>query len=108
MSWATRGRGRFFYRNRRRGGRVVTEYLGRGPEALLAAAAADVGRKARRAVAAERARLAAADAESNALVAVVEALARAALLTAGYHRHARGTWRRRRGRALDGPDAGAH
>lgn len=41
-------------------------------------------------------RIAERDAQVTALSDAVEALARAALLVAGFHRHARGEWRRRR------------
>jgi hypothetical protein len=105
MPWSARGKRSFYYTSRRIGGRVVNTYLGRGPLAQMAAAEVERRRRDR---AAARARLAAADADLADLadlVAAAELLAKAALLAAGYHRHSRGRWRRRRGR--DAVEAGA-
>ena len=107
MGWERRSRGGLYYtRSRRVGGRVVREYVGTGLAAELAARldAAERGRRGARAAAgrAERERLDAADATLAELSAVADALARSALLLAGYHRHDRGEWRRRRGREQAG------
>lgn len=101
MAWETRQRGgRYYTRSRRVGGRVVREYLGAGPFAE-ALARGDAEARARRHErrAAERA----AHEEDAALVALVDqlsmgtdALMAATLVLAGYHRHHRGEWRRRR------------
>jgi hypothetical protein len=68
--------------------------------AQLAAAEDRLHREARERAArdrrTERERLAALDAPLLALDARVETLYRAALVLAGYHRHQRGEWRRRR------------
>ena len=101
MAWETRrGRGRYFTRSKRVGKRVIREYLGTGPAAELAAELDALERAARAAAAAtwrtERARLEELDAAVAAFDRSVEALARAALLAAGYHQHHRGEWRRRR------------
>jgi hypothetical protein len=109
MGWETRERGgRYYTRSRKVGGRVVREYVGAGPLAE-AIAALDAAERAERAEAAERlrdARLRAAPAEA-ALAGfdqAVEVVARAALLGAGYRRHHRGEWRKRRGiEATEGP-----
>jgi hypothetical protein len=93
MSWETRGRHRYYYRSRRVGGRVVREYLGTGDRAAEAAAA-DAER--RRHEEADRAAVAALDAAADELDALADLIARAALLAAGYHQHARGPWRKRR------------
>lgn len=37
MGWEQRGNGEYYYRKARRGGRVVSEYVGRGDFASLAA-----------------------------------------------------------------------
>ena len=102
VAWETRrgGTHRYYTQSVRRGGRVVRVYVGTGPHAE-AVAAADRERRvnldARRA--ATRLTLgpiAEADAKVRALYDAAETAASAALLSAGYHRHDRGPWRRRR------------
>jgi hypothetical protein len=93
-------RGRLRYtRCRRRGGRVVREYVGRGPAAELVAQADALARAARRkeveARRVERANWDTARAPLQELVVVTDLLVAAALLAAGYHQHDRGAWRRR-------------
>lgn len=101
MSWETRnGRGRYYTRSRRRGGKVVREYFGAGEMAGLVAQMDAVDRTNRRSqLVARRSRMAKADA-FDAAVAVacdpIELLARAALVVAGYRQHRRGEWRKRR------------
>lgn len=101
MAWETRnGRGRYYTRSRKINGRAVREYVGGGLAGELAAET-DAHDRAERAaarthmrdLAAERAALAA---PLATLHAATEALAQAALVTAGYHRHHRGEWRKRR------------
>ena len=96
MSWE-RG---YYYRVRKVNGRVVREYVGRGPLAeLIAEADADRRREreARRAASREeKAELEALDAPLNELNEVADLLARAALMAAGFHQHKRGEWRKRR------------
>jgi hypothetical protein len=75
-------------------------YFGTGPHAE-AVAAADRERRgnldARRAATRlEWDHIGEADAKVKAFYDATEAATRAALLSAGYHRHARGAWRRRR------------
>jgi hypothetical protein len=79
---------------------VVREYVGSGRKGEIAAAE-DAARRAGRVVdretdLAEQATRNAADAVLAALDATVDGLVRAALNEAGYHRHDRGAWRRRR------------
>jgi hypothetical protein len=99
MAWETRrGRGHYYTRSVRQGGRVTTEYVGAGAPGELAAAQ-DVARRAARAAerAAWQAECARAGAEERALGALcadVEAAFRAVLEAAGYHQHRRGAWRR--------------
>ena len=102
MGWERRERGGLYYtRSRRVDGRVVREYVGRGLVGELVArldAAERKRRSARRAASRRRDdALDDADAATRALCEVSELLARASLLLAGYRRHDRGAWRRRRG-----------
>ncbi len=103
MGWERRTRGGLYYtRSRRESGRVVREYIGTGLAAELAGRR-DAGERAeqqRRTALwrVERDRLDAADRALGELCDLSEALARGALLLAGYHRHDRGEWRRRRER----------
>jgi hypothetical protein len=102
MAWERRRDGRrFYYRSHRRGSRVVKEYCGCG-EAGEAAAKEDANRRAARAThrQGEQLRRQECDRLNQSLVAMdVEAAAmvEGALLTAGYYRHCRGRWRKRRG-----------
>jgi len=102
MGWEARnGRGRYYTRSRRVGGRVVREYAGSGFLAQLAAAL-DAEERAERAARraafdAERARLASLDGPAAALCGTADVLAAGALLLAGYRRHHRGEWRLQRG-----------
>jgi hypothetical protein len=81
-------------------GRVVREYIGTGPVAEIAAAADALRRADRRAAAearrAEEARWRAAVAPLLELSRAVDVVVRATLLTAGYHRHSRSSWRKKR------------
>ena len=92
--------GTYYYRSRREGKRVVKEYVGAGPAAELLAAVEEREREWHQVEAdrrrAEMARMDAADAEVDDLCRRVELLVRATLLGAGYHRHDRGEWRKRR------------
>jgi hypothetical protein len=105
MGWETRQRGgRYYTRSRKVNGRVVREYVGTGRFADLIAAQDAAERGERVAAAAEvrqeQGRLAPAETALAALDAAVEDLAKVALASAGYHRHHRGAWRKRR----DGDD----
>src|SRR5262249_28117638 len=90
----------FYYRVRKVNGRVVREYVGRGPVAELVAQMDILERQKRQAERAEqqaeRAELEALDRPLNALNDLADLLACAALLAAGYHQHKRGEWRKRR------------
>ncbi len=100
------GRGLYYTRSRRVNGRVVREYLGSGTVALLAAELDQEERAERRqraaALKAERDRLAALAAPTEALCDLADGLAAGALLLAGYRRHHRGEWRRQRGKGSEG------
>lgn len=107
MGWETRARGgRYYTRSRRVGGRVVREYIGTGRVAELAAMLDAAERRAR---SAERNNLRLAEAGDapafgalTELGRVLDGLAAAFLIEAGYRRHHRGEWRRRRDGAHQG------
>ncbi len=103
MGWETRrGREHYCYtRSRRVDGRVARDYLGTGLLADLAAAQDEQERRSRAARVRlwrrEQERLDALGAQLDRTYALTETLAAGTLLVAGYHRHARGEWRKRRG-----------
>src|SRR5262245_14327978 len=100
MSWQARGQQRYYYRSVRLNGRVRCRYFGRGSAAEFVAVEDQLHRlerqEARERRQAALARQRAVDADLNRLCEMTSLLARAALLAAGYHQHARGAWRRRR------------
>jgi hypothetical protein len=105
MGWETRGgAGPYYYRKVRRGGRVVSEYVGRGDMATLFALLDEQAREQKAAEAEirreEQREEAEADARLDALVREAEAVAADRLIGLGYHRHKR-QWRRRRGGRKD-------
>lgn len=97
MSWESRkGRGRYYTRTNRRGGRVVREYFGVGKFAELAARIDERDRKER---GDPKAREAAADALDSTVAnacRTIDLLAQAAMIVAGYRQHHRGEWRKSR------------
>lgn len=101
MAWERRERGGLYYtRSRKENGRVVREYIGSGPVAVMAAQmdAIERERLAEKAVRwrEEREELDALDDSVNEVAEASDLLVRAALVAAGYHQHNRGEWRRRR------------
>src|SRR5262249_2232666 len=110
MGWEKGGR--YYTRSRKKGGRVMREYVGCGRVAELAAgldALQRAHRQAERATRqAEKADLEALDADLNRLIELTDLVTRAALLAAGSRQHKRGAWRKRRGNHKrsdsEGPD----
>jgi hypothetical protein len=100
MGWVIRHGRRYYYRSVRMGHTVRRVYAGTGEAGRLAAAEDDRRRQARRdrdrVRREEEARWAEAEGQLDDFNRWTEALARAALMAAGYFRHARGHWRRRR------------
>src|SRR5215217_7807735 len=101
MGWEKRDRGGLSYtRSQKVDGRVVREYVGGGILGHLAALQEAQERRRREDEAAlckeERERLEALVAPVEDLCEATETLYRAALLAAGYRRHQRGQWRRKR------------
>jgi hypothetical protein len=99
--WESRERGGLYYtRSRKVNGRVIREYVGGGVLGELAARM-DAENRQRREEEAAAWREARDDLEEIAglvdeLCEDIESIARAALLAAGFRRHKRGEWRRRR------------
>jgi hypothetical protein len=101
MGWEKRDRGGLYYtRSKKVGGRVVREYVGGGILGHLAALQDAQERQRREGEAAlwkeEREKLEALVAPVEDLCEAAETLYRAALVAAGYRRHQRGQWRRKR------------
>lgn len=111
MGWKQINGRSYYYRSVREAGRTRTEYVGTGEVAGLIAQL-DLGLRAGRAIEraereAERERIESEDREVAEWFDRVESVARVAMLTAGFHRHHRGEWRRRRdGRSDDRDQAG--
>ena len=99
MAWEQRGTHRYYYRSRKIAGRVVKEYVGGGLAGMLAQREDDSRRRkcesARAAFQADRDTFTAAATAHDELSRITDALMKAALVAAGYHRHDRGQWRKR-------------
>jgi hypothetical protein len=100
MGWVIRpGRRPYYTRSKKRGGKVFSEHVGGGSVGELAAAADALKRAERRARLearrAEKARWQAALAPLQELCREADLLVKATLLVAGYHQHARSSWRKR-------------
>lgn len=100
MAWEQRGGRSYYYTAERVGGRVVKRYVGNGKVAELTAQL-EAAANAQKAADAEqqqqeREELDALDGSLNALHELADTLTDAALVAAGFHRHHRGPWRKRR------------
>ena len=99
MGWEERRGRKYFYRKRRNGGRVVSEYVGRGQLAEAVAAQDESKRLAqdqpRELLRQERERQRAIDEAVDRACRLTRHLIYAALLLNGYHMH-RGEWRKTR------------
>jgi hypothetical protein len=101
MGWEKRDRGGLYYtRSKKIGGRVVREYVGAGSLAELVAEMDALERRRRQEETAtwraERERIDALEAPIVELCETAEVLAQATLYAAGYRKHNRGEWRKRR------------
>jgi len=99
MSWKQRGSKRYYYRSDGR----KKHYLGRG-EAADCAAALDAAKRTEREQASAdreltRRQFLVADRAVRSFVDMAATLIDATLVTAGYYRHDRGAWRRRKNAA---------
>ena len=101
MGWELRGNRSYYYCSVRSGTRVTKEYAGGGLIGMLAEDFEQEQREQRAVqrhrLGNDRARWAALEQPAREADDLAEMLMSAALLTAGYHRHDRGKWRRRRG-----------
>ena len=95
MSWEQRKNRRYFYRKRRCGRQVVSEYVGSGQLAQAASALDTLEQQLRCAARQQRAAHRALDAQVDHACDLIHALASAALLLAGHHTH-KGQWRQKR------------
>ena len=95
MAWEQRANQRYYYRKRRDGPCVVSEYVGTGELAEIAAALDALEREAGQARRRRWAAIRAFDAQVDQACDLVQALARGALLVAGHHLH-KGQWRKAR------------
>jgi len=99
MGWERRGGGMYYYRKRRQGDRVVSEYVGSGPLAALAAAFDQLRREEqslqRERMQQEHEAIRALDGDVEDVCTVIRVLTYGALLAAGYHTH-KGQWRKNR------------
>ena len=99
MGWERQGR--YYYRSRKVGGRVVRQYIGTGRGAEMVAEMDALEREEREAERAarraERAELEALEGALDRMCQQAELLARAALVAAGFRQHKRGEWRKKRG-----------
>jgi hypothetical protein len=101
MAWEKRERGGLYYtRSRKVNGKVLREYVGGGVLGEIAALEDEFERRRREEDAAfweeQREQLEALSAPVDELCEAAETIARAVLLAAGFRRHNRGEWRKRR------------
>jgi hypothetical protein len=99
--WEKRQRGGHYYtRSRKEGGRIIRQYVGGGTLGHLAALTDTLERLRREEEATawkeEQERMEVLAAPVEELCEHAEVLTRATLLAAGFHRHKRGDWRKRR------------
>jgi hypothetical protein len=97
VSWERRKGSSYYYRGIREGKRVRKIYLGGGPEAVEAARVDAERRAQEQAERTERAEVEQLDAQMDQMCRAVQRLMTAVLYSAGFHQHARGAWRKRRG-----------
>jgi hypothetical protein len=105
MAWETRGRGRrcYYYRAKKVGGRVIKEYIGGGELGEAIAALDLLESHARREQRQQQQaclevwqrHLQAVHAPVRDFSAAVDETLSTVLSAAGYHRHARGEWRKK-------------
>ena len=99
MPWESRGNNRYYYRKRRVGDTVLSEYYGNGEFASMLAELDELERQQREVEQhqrqEERAEIKKIDNELDYVGDMVRTLTRAVLLAYGYHPH-KGQWRKKR------------
>ncbi|MBW7959671.1 MAG: hypothetical protein H3C69_08945 [Candidatus Promineofilum sp.] len=99
MGWETRGNGSYYYRKVRKGGRVVSEYIGAGGVAEALAGLDELDRRQRQRAAADWRAVVESDRQQAEALAEVDELVKSAvaavLIANGYHTHKR-QWRKMR------------
>jgi len=95
MGWEQRHGKRYYYRKRRKGGRVISEYIGAGRRAEQIAARDEQAQTQRGKEWARLAEHKRVEETLRQLETLTAALTRATLLAEGYHTH-RGEWRKQR------------
>lgn len=99
MGWETRGNKKYYYRKKRVGKKVISEYIGAGPDAEIIAREDQLERQKlkrnRQARERRRAEINALDDKLDLLDRLIRTLINAHLLLAGYHIH-KGQWRKKR------------
>lgn len=96
MAWERRGNKKFYYRSRKVNGRVVREYIGRGERAKRVAQEDTQKKATREHDRIERQEWEAMDNHIAELHQLTKLLSHSHLVNAGFYRHHRGEWRRRR------------
>ena len=100
MTWSLRGERSYFYRHVREGGQRRKVYIGTGPTAELLAQVDQeryrVREQEQRRHQDDKKRLSLVDAAVSEFDRLVHRLVEARLLLAGFYRHDRGRWRKRR------------
>jgi hypothetical protein len=96
MAYEKRGSKAYYYRAKKQHGRVVKEYIGRGPRAQKAALEANQRREIREQERATCERLEALETRVAQLDKLITLLALAHMIEAGLYQHHRGEWRKRK------------
>ncbi len=95
MGWEKRGQQHFYYRSHKVNGRVIREYLGRGPRAVKAATEDTARQAARNTARREKHEWEALDSQVATLNTLITLLSRTYLVDNGFYHHKRGEWRKR-------------
>jgi hypothetical protein len=99
MAWESRGNRLYYYRKKRQGNRVISEYVGTGSSAMLLAQSDGLRREESLRIQAkwqaQKSEFREMEADLDHLNEIVCVLVRATLLASGYHPH-KGQWRKNR------------
>src|SRR5262245_19727565 len=96
MAWQKRGRNSYYYRSKKSNGHVITHYLGRGTWAHQAALEDEARHTARTQARQEQQAWDELDDQIMTLSTLTTALSHSTLVGAGYYKHHRSHWRKRR------------